>query len=499
MRTELTTWISTLSLALAGALTAAPAFAGADPLHTPDLRPLLDRARATAPSYKILEHHELKLNHHCRTESVILLGKDPVTGGPQKLELLRYVPVGRAALSTELLIHPPTKAPAGGSTPLDQWYAEALCKDGIRTSIMETWDGYQEEGIYDFGSHDRAALRALAASRVALAYIQSPVYIFGTSVGAIYSSMLLGMEKQILGGVLIVGGAPLVEVLKTTDQTIPKTLRDLRMANYPIADLDAYEKLLSENVRISPENFIAPEKARNLFMVIATKDTTVPTPTQFKLWNDWGQPEHREVADSHVKTIVRSFLKYRKSIHSFLKSKIEAASTTQPSSPVSGEASVLKKLEGRYDGTGVVSISDQTSGAVRKLMALYAGTLSGKFTSERNWHQTAEGMTLSGQYKATMGKIEVGQPFSLILKQRTPADLAYYEILDQKSGLHAGEAHCALTQCEYRFDVEGGKTQIHEIFEVSPSGDSFKVTAGTQVNVNALSDVWTQYTIEVRR
>ena len=489
-------------LALSTTLAATQGFAApvvSDPLHSPDLRPALEAARAAAPSYRILEHHELELGSHCRTESVILQGDDPVTGGPQKLELLRYIPVGREALSTELLIHPPTKAPAGGSTPLDRWYGEALCKAGIRTSIMETWDGYQESGIYDFGSHDRAALRALVATRVALAYIQSPVYIFGTSVGAIYSSMLLGMEKQVLGGVLIVGGAPLVEVLKTTDQTIPRTLRELRMANFPIADLDAYEKLLSENVRISPENYIAPEKKANLFMVIATQDTTVPTPAQFKLWNFWGQPDHREIADSHVKTVVRSFLKYRKNIRHFLQSKIEAASAAQPAPGVSGDSSILRKLEGRYNGVGDVSVSDQTSGVVRKVMNLYAGTLSGKFTSERNWHQTSEGMTLSGQYKATMGKIEVGQPFSLILKLRSPVDLTYYEITDQKTGAHAGEAHCASNQCEYRFDVEGGKTQIHEIFEVDPSGASLKITAGAQVNVNALSDVWTRYTIEVRR
>jgi len=300
-----------------------------DPLNTPDLRPLLTHLDS---NFSVISQQVMASKGRCTISSVNIQGPDPITQIPQKVGMTRYLPTNdnsSESAKTELFIMPPTsdisKNPRGASTPLDQWYALELCNQGIKATILENWDGYVEPGLYDFGTHDRNTLRAMHAAVMALHYINSPVYIFGTSVGAIFSSILLGMVDQIHGGVLLVGGAPLVEVLKTTDQTIPRTMREERLAHYPqIHGLDDYEKLLTKNVRISPENFIVPEKAKNMIMIMANKDTTVPTPTQISLWNDWGKPTLIQHHGDHVHTIVKSFLLDRYRLKKFLIRSIRA-------------------------------------------------------------------------------------------------------------------------------------------------------------------------------
>ena len=183
---------------------------------------------------------------------------------------------------------------------------------------MQGWDGYYEQGVDDFGFHDRAAIRAVFVSRVALEYIDAPVYIMGTSLGSLYSSMLLGTQSAIKGGVLIVGGAPLSEILETTDEKQLKQLREERMQHYKIKSVAEYEKILTENVRISPENFIDLTKTKTLEMVLAERDTTVPTATQRKLWSAWGKPHLKAFQHDHVPTVVWSFIKDRQKIKSFL-------------------------------------------------------------------------------------------------------------------------------------------------------------------------------------
>ncbi len=263
----------------------------------------------------------------CNVSRQVLKTVDPIDHTAGEVSFYRYVPktlgahVGVGPYFGTIVIHPPT----GGITGLDRGYAEGFCKGGISVALLETWTGYAEEGAFDFGTHDRASARAITATEAVIDHLGTPVALLGESVGAIYSSMVMGLDKRVKAAALIVGGGPLIDVLTETDQAIPAGMRLKRLTEYHL-NPEQYRARLLENVKMSPTDHADKARQRDLFMVIGTRDTTVPTRTQWELWELWGQPTYHSFPLNHVQTIVAAYLFYRGNITSFLLSKLETES-----------------------------------------------------------------------------------------------------------------------------------------------------------------------------
>ncbi len=257
----------------------------------------------------------------CPIRKVVASAADPVTGLPQKFSFFRWIPRHPGHYFGKVVMDPPT----GGVTPLDRAMAFALCSQGMEVALIETWDGYQEAGVLDFGLHERASLRAIAAARGVIEYLGTPVGILGTSLGSIYASLTMGADPRVMAGVFIVGGGPLPEILTQSDQSGLAALRNARCEQMGICDPAAYQAELERNISTNPLELSDANRAQDVFMVIGTRDKTVPTANQEQLWDAWGQPEVVRIDKDHVGTILETSVTLQSRIVRFFSRKLETS------------------------------------------------------------------------------------------------------------------------------------------------------------------------------
>lgn len=257
------------------------------------------------PTVSAVETDDTSTVSLCRETLVKITAKDPVTLDAREVGLRLYVRKGTAdaAKLKTVIVMPPT----GGENVLDRNYARLLCIKGFRAALVEGWYGDTETSL-DLAMHDRGALRMLAAVRHVIEYLKlehaGQLGILGTSVGAISSVLVLGYEPRVAAAALIVGGGGLAEIIALSTEKGLTKLRAERLPGLGFVDTDAYRVALAAKVRIDPFDFIGYTGKKPVWMMVATKDTTVPTKNQWDLYHAYGDQELLTHDDDHINTIV---------------------------------------------------------------------------------------------------------------------------------------------------------------------------------------------------
>lgn len=243
----------------------------------------------------------------CRMTPVEITGEDPITHEPRIVKALSYAKQGTdpSRMRTVLLM-PPT----GGQNALDDFYANDLCDSGFRVVMVQSWLG-DTQNDHDLGSHDRSALRSTAAVEDVVEYINpshpEQLGILGTSVGAITSALILGVESRISVGTLIVGGGGMGDIIGQSTEKNLARLREERIADpaMNLPDAKAYLAATRENIKIEPLDLVKFARPKKILSFIATKDITVPTANQMKLYDAFGAQKENLVLhdDDHFGTI----------------------------------------------------------------------------------------------------------------------------------------------------------------------------------------------------
>jgi dienelactone hydrolase len=175
--------------------------------------------------------------------------------------------------------------------------------------------------------HDRGALRALAAVRHSIEFLKirrpHQLGILGTSVGAITSALVTGYEPRISAAALIVGGAGMPEIISESDESHLSRLRDDRLKAYRIQNVETYRELLSQHIKIEPLDFINMSGKKDIWMMVGTKDLTVPTANQYKLAQAFGNAQVQTYADDHLNTIKYTAFQKTSAILSFFGSVLK--------------------------------------------------------------------------------------------------------------------------------------------------------------------------------
>lgn len=274
--------------------------------------------------FKVVSVTHIKHRRHCTLKKVVLEGFDPYAPGlPQKVTLMRFIPDEPLLnIQSELLIYPSMRFPNRGTTPYEKVYSYHLCRQGITSTVIDDWDGYFDPALIDFQSHNQMAIRLWNVSKMTLSYIGKSVYVFGISAGAIYAPMIAGLDDRVLGGVFVVGGAPLGDVLADTKQKALKQQRDHRKEIFDHKSYFQYFSKLKKAVTISPENFVDLNKSKKMLFLIGKNDKTVPYQYQLKLWEYWGKPKKYEFRSGHIMTILGSYFFKHKKVEGFLVDQI---------------------------------------------------------------------------------------------------------------------------------------------------------------------------------
>ena len=264
----------------------------------------IDRLKAATDPADGIREYSLKdawSRPNCHTGSWTLKGTDPAGIYPSlDIELLRARPLPEKADAPTVIILPPT----GGGTLLDDRLLKVFCEAGIRTLLLKHWSGDLEQDL-DPATHDRGSLRGVAAVRQTLSFFDiKKAGIYGTSLGGIIASIAAGVDHRIASMITTVAGGNVLATLTESDQEILVRLREERMKKYHLNTQEEYRDFLSRAITINASEWTRPELSAKSWLVIATRDTTVPTDVQLELWENWGRPRRTNIQSNHLGAVI---------------------------------------------------------------------------------------------------------------------------------------------------------------------------------------------------
>lgn len=219
-----------------------------------------------------------------------------------QVEVSEYEPLGVAQKS--MLIVPPT----GGTNLIDRSYAKNFCAKGYRVFILNGWTG-DVETVTDLEIHQSFYGKAQQAIDLVMAEIHTPfVGLIGTSVGALHASVAASRIPRLNAVFAIVGGTPIAEVIVNSDQQAMRDLRDSRMKRFGFVSGDANIAAIERVFHLEPTTLGDLFRGKDLGMVVASGDTTVPFETQSKLRDFWAPKKLINLDSSHFWAIVKTWL-----------------------------------------------------------------------------------------------------------------------------------------------------------------------------------------------
>lgn len=83
------------------------------------------------------------------------------------------------------------------------------------------------------------------------------------------------------------------------------------MKQFQYSDLSAYQEDLKKQVTIDPFDFAGTSGKKEILMVVAINDSTVPIKNQWNLAKAWGDPETVTLKGWHLQAILFSYGFYK--------------------------------------------------------------------------------------------------------------------------------------------------------------------------------------------
>lgn len=261
----------------------------------------------------------------CQVARMEVLGKDPLEGKPSQVVVRSFRPKVLGQLMPEpktVLIIPPL----GGASPLDETYAYSLCALGFRAVVLERWAPNSRDE-FDFSAHDRQAVRIISAIRHIVEYIaptrKNQLGIFGTSAGAIISALAVGFEPRLSAAVLIVGGGGLADLYAYSTESGIAELRKKRMKEFGYGSVAEYHQALKEHILIEPLDFARFSGPKRVLMVIAERDSMVPTANQWALHRAFGSQDALLFSGGHYLAVADALTRRHRDFFTFFNTHLD--------------------------------------------------------------------------------------------------------------------------------------------------------------------------------
>lgn len=218
----------------------------------------------------------------------------------------RFYP--NAGSEKTLLILPPT----GGTNVIDRSYARLLCAEGFNVYILDKYKGFDEYNL-DLDIHRRYYGRTQRAIDIIMDQIpgRNIVSILGTSVGALHAAIAVGRVDRIKKALIITGAADIAATIVDSDQGVMKDAREKRNKMFGFKSRDDYYNELKKHIELDPLNYVSNFPQKQISMVIATKDTTVPFANQMLLKKIAGPANVLELENDHYWAIIKTWLFHR--------------------------------------------------------------------------------------------------------------------------------------------------------------------------------------------
>ena len=227
------------------------------------------------------------------------LAATPRSGDP--IELLWIEPRPSSSVPRPLILISPILS---NKLTLMNEFATGFVRQGYSAAILP-----RKELAFD---PQRSLVEAEAESRLVIMrarqaldwLLQQPqvdpqrIGFFGVSAGGIVGASLLGADPRIRAGVLVFAGAPMADVFVGTSEdrirsSIERTERERGWSKAQI------RQMLLQNLRTDPIVLAPRVRRESVLLFLATKDDSVPSATQVRLWNALGRPEAHHLSVGH--------------------------------------------------------------------------------------------------------------------------------------------------------------------------------------------------------
>jgi hypothetical protein len=203
-----------------------------------------------------------------------------------------------------LILLPPT----GGTNIIDRSYMKRFCNSGWDVYLLNNWSHPEEKGD-DLEFHQHAYTNSQRAIGVTLERIKTPyIGLLGTSLGATYASVAANTFEKLNGVFMIVGGLPIPRVIVTSDQVGMQALHKSRFERFKFANDGDYESAINKVFHLEPTQLGDMHLKKDIGVVVALNDTTVPYATQKNLIEFFKPRTVIELSSSHFWAIVKTWL-----------------------------------------------------------------------------------------------------------------------------------------------------------------------------------------------
>lgn len=267
---------------------------------------------AYVPELNIIKTESEKKSRKCRQTRIWASTPDPLNmDGTREIEFVKYTP--RKSIRTNVIMMPPT----GGVSLVDRQVAGRLCKEGIQVLLNYSFTDDMESSL-DPQIHERAFIRGITAIKHMALSFEGDFGLIGTSLGSLYSSQALVVEPRITKALLVVGGAPIADILTHSEQDGLKELRETRMSNLDLKSKREYLDYINDNFRLDLLSRLEVPHKPKLWVIRSLKDDTVPASSQTQLIALLQPTRVTDSKAGHVKTIFNLLFKKGKIADFFL-------------------------------------------------------------------------------------------------------------------------------------------------------------------------------------
>lgn len=213
-----------------------------------------------------------------------------------------------------------------GITPVEKFMAAYFARKGMNVLIARLSEDVTDisrpiEDIDGFQIRNAVSARVLYDMAIEFPEVDENRFgAVGSSMGGIRLLIIMGVDKRFKYGVTYVAGGNVPDILTHSEVEEITALRDAKMKELGVDNLNDYKKKLQGVVTIDPLVFARLVNKDNLNMSISKKDKGVPTRNQLEIWNRLGKPRASFLSRGHVYSVITSFLR-RKKIRQYFEEK----------------------------------------------------------------------------------------------------------------------------------------------------------------------------------
>lgn len=279
------------------------------------------------PYYKskgILENKQVKENNQYTQFDIVIDETDPRTKVSIKVKA-HYFQTKKSGKLPLLIIVPPIN----GVSSREKSVTKHFIKQGYSILIIEPVKNISDNSV-PIAEFENNLLSFVGAVRSVIdVMIEKPevdstnVFIWASSMGAIYSSIVLGVDNRIKAGILIVGGGSVADIVTDSKQKYIVKYKKDRMLKEDIKTEEAFRQKMKEHLKVDPLDYAKLRKSSEIYFVMASKDKSVPTKYQQLLYEAFGSPVNfKKYEKGHVGTLMKSHLSELNKYSNFTNSKL---------------------------------------------------------------------------------------------------------------------------------------------------------------------------------